>query len=222
MRFLIFLFITFLVSTLSFAQNGAWRNLDDLSNSKAHWSKKECEKVHIQCDFALDIRRVKKSIVNDLNRPIFRAPKDSPVLLNCADFNDCLSKANNPDGNDETDDGVCNSDGSQERWDMLASHPNVTGRSGPWFIWCEKATGSFYKKGAFVPNSEGIAAADTADSKAKENRKTRREKKEVDIIVLLQCAKDAKSRDITPSEVTKCVASLIKLRLGNRLPISSL
>jgi len=169
-----------------------------------------------------DDRRWKLGLIDDLEKPILRAPKDSPVLLDCDDFSNCSSKAMNPDDDPLTDDNVCLADNSQPKWDELINHPNVTNLIGPWFIWCEKETGSFEQKDEIVPDIQGSIDADAEDLKIKQDNDKRSDARVISEAALLQCFQDTKNPTVSPIQVKECLNALAMKVLGSKIPIEQI
>jgi len=160
-----------LLTTLffSFSSFANWVKESEVKAPKTIWSKKSrCLTTAAQGKNCFDIsgkdiRHWKVGPVDDLNSPILRAAEDSPIKLNCDDFDDCRTKALDPNGDLIFDDNVCIPDESNAKWDLLSNWSGMTGVTGPWFIWCEKDSGTFEQKNILVTDPTGIIAADIAD-----------------------------------------------------------
>lgn len=188
-------------------------------------AKQRCEQQEGRECFEIsgkDLRRWKIGLVDDLSKPIFRAPKNSPILLDCEDFNDCLSKATNPDDDLLTDDNVCLVDNSQSKWDKLINHPNIINLTGPWFIWCEKETGSFQQKDDIVPDIQGSIDADAEDLKKKQDNDKRNDAGVTAETVLLQCFQNTKNLTVSPIQVKDCLNAIAMKILGLKIPIEQI
>lgn len=188
----ILLLISLFFSFDAFA-NGDWVDLDNVKNSQAYWSEGECnKKTGNKCGRCQDRRLCMKGQVDDLDKPNFRTIDNSPVKLDCDDFNDCSTKSFN----------VCLADSSIERWGELVNFPGLMGVSGPWFIWCEKPSGTFKQKDALVVDVAGSSAAGLEDD-AKEadilDKKNRRD----------QCDTDSDSPTMTPKQLSDCIRVLM-------------
>ena len=211
MRLLILLFLVQGMG-LGFAFAGTWVPQDVFKTSTRSWSKKSrCELANTpkKCSdrAGQDIRRIKMGLVDDLTDPIFRAPKDSPVLVSCADFGDCSSKSA----------GACSAEpGAIEKWDELASHPDVSGPAGPWFIWCEIGVG-FNQIDGVVIDPAGVTAADAADQKKIDDKIARDAARGPRETSLQQCVQDSKNPTLTPAQSKDCIQAIVRELLGDRV-----
>lgn len=154
--------ILFLIPSCCFAGN--WIAKSNLKSSAPDagpiTTKSKCELTHSDICFdktGKDMRRYKAGFVDDLNDPNFRPVEDSPVKIDCNDFDDCSSRALDPVN-------VCDADASGPKWDDFANWPGVTGVTGPWFIWCQKTDGTFKQLDALVADTAGSTQADTDDA----------------------------------------------------------
>lgn len=215
-----------IILILLFSSNtyaGSWIDIENINTSDSYWTKNLCEqRTGNTCGECLDRRRCMKGLINDLGRPILRPLKNSPILLDCNDFNDCSSKGNNPDGDTGTNDSVCLADNSQPKWDKLVNHPDITSLTGPWFIWCEKGMGSFRKKNVIIRDVAGSISADLADKKIKKDKLTRKVRKKERDIKLVKCEAASRLNTMTPKQFTVCIRILILERLGTRIKVENL
>lgn len=159
--------ILFLILILlpSVAFSKSWRDIENVKNSAAYASKEICQKITgNSCDVCEDNRKCIKGMVDDINQPNLRAVEDSPVKLDCNDYQDCNDKAFDPNGDDDFSDQVCIADGGTPKWDELVNWPDITGVTGPWFIWCQKADGTYKQKAVIVEDVAGKAAAEAEDA----------------------------------------------------------
>lgn len=172
-------------------------------------SKDKCELVNApdKCYNPTDVKREKLGVVDDLSKPILRAPKNSPVLLDCLNFNDCGPKSTN----------VCLADGGLEKWDELTNHPDVTGLTGPWFIWCEKGTGSFVQKPGIVADAAGIIADDLAKQKKIDDDIIRTDKRGDRDVELGACIQETKSGVLTLPRLNECFRAHLRETRGDKV-----
>ena len=205
------------------AGEGDWRDIEDPKNSAAYATQRVCETrtTHI-CGRCTDNRRCMKGLVDDLNQPNYRAAENSPVKLDCDDASDCQSKATDPNGDSNTNDRVCLSDNSTERWDDLSNWSGITGVSGPWFIWCEKFDGTFKQIDGLVLDVAGSAAADAEDAQNASDNLARDAAKMQRDIDLDQCVADSKAATLTLPQATSCIRAMIREMRGTRVPVDDL
>ena len=176
-----------LMITLLFLCNayaGNWVNESDFNKAKAKQSDVTVYATEERCIAAkgsnrcfeitgIDSRRFQVAQADDLDQPIFRAINQSPVLLECNNFDDCQAKATDPDGDPGTDDRVCIAEaGAVERWDEKANHNGLGQIKTDWFIWCELITGYVQTK-QLIPDPDGAAAADAEDAQAATDKAAR-------------------------------------------------
>ncbi len=174
------------------------------------------------CFDGIDLRKIKAGLVNNPNSPILRAADDSPVKLDCDDFSDCQQKAMDPDLDPETFESVCQSDESQPKWDEISNWPGVTGVTGPWFIWCEKNSGSFNQMDSLVPDAAGIIQADIDDAQKASDKITRDTAKGPRITLLDQCIQNTKNPTLTPEQTKNCLQALVREIRGESVPVGDL
>lgn len=100
--------------------------------------------------------------VDNLDDPIFRDPNDSPVKIECDDYEDCKSKAYTLDEGGFPVDHVCSSEAdTQPKFDKSDSWGSLIGWSADWIIWCEKVSG-YGKKKVLVEDADKKAAYEAA------------------------------------------------------------
>ena len=172
MKYLILIFLA------SFSAHANWITDSDFDLAKSnnngatiHSSKKTCiglcydlNQCKLLNSIKIDLRKCMKGFVDNLEAPNLRATEDSPIKIDCLDYNDCQTKAFDPNGDLDQSDHVCLSDiSSQERWDDLSNWAGITGVTGPWFIWCEKEDGTYQQKPALVIDTAGTTQANLDD-----------------------------------------------------------
>lgn len=125
----------------SFAQKGSWRDLENLKNSKAYWTKAICQNtVGNQCGNSIDLRREMKGLVDNLDSPKFLKVDQAT----CIDQESCQTLL--------------------EALDCLPHDPDAFGMIAIDFseVYCAVPNG-FNKMDGIVPDPQGIIDADNAD-----------------------------------------------------------
>lgn len=212
------------------ANAGVFGNYVKVSNlkgdSRKHKTKDLCESIEGESCLSIndkDMRRFKLGQEDDLDSPIFRLPNNSPIKLDCSDSNDCRTRAMGVFDGETFPDRVCLGESeSTERWDILANHPGVTGITFPWFIWCEKETGSYNQNDIIINDAAGETAADAEDAQLVADNSARDTAKPIRITALQDCIQDSKNPTLTPDQIKSCIAAIVREMLGNRVAIPDL
>lgn len=166
--------------TLNAFANGDWVDLENVKNSNAYWSQKECKvKTGNECGRCQDRGRCMKGLVDNLQSPKF-IKIDVGV---CTDFDSCQTLLLALD---------CSPHGIGSHAIMVADFSEV---------YCAKPNG-FNKMDGIVPDAPGIIVADKEDSDKEADELDKKSRRD-------QCDTDSDLPTMTPKQLSDCIRVLM-------------